>query len=272
MASYYGIDVDGPDKHVSETKLVLDTLAGNPAGKAVLQLIKNEDDDLTIVPYTQEDFKTKGSCNAYARPDKGSKYWAPDGVLPYLGTGDDPSTEFDERTAKVVMQKDAGTGKGTDVKLHFTASLLGGSNCSNGQYGSSPDVVLLHEMVHALRAMQGLMNPVPTKNKRYKNEEEFLAINVANVYISAGGSTLLRHGHNDYSQLPAHLATSAGFLSDPDNLELMSIYLVTWRSMYEALGPVRAQFNPFGEMLYRNAQFSSPPKKKLNFMIPRYRH
>ena len=43
----------------------------------------------------------------------------------------------------------------------------------------------------------GLSNPVPTVNTSYLNEEEFLAIVVTNVYVSAKGGTKFRANHFD---------------------------------------------------------------------------
>jgi hypothetical protein len=55
------------------------------------------------------------------------------------------------------------------------------------------DQVLFHELVHALRDILGLSNPVPTVNTSYLNEEEFLAI-VEGIYVSAKGGTKFREG------------------------------------------------------------------------------
>ena len=56
-----------------------------------------------------------------------------------------------------------GTGKGSDVTIYFTPDTRQKSGCNTGTYGSQPDEVLFHEMVHALRYMQGKSNAIPTE-------------------------------------------------------------------------------------------------------------
>ena len=52
---------------------------------------------------------------------------------------------------------------------------------------------------------------------------------------------------NNASRLP--LNTSKGFLGDPDNLKIMSIYRLVWTAVFTALaGVASAQFNPFREL------------------------
>jgi hypothetical protein len=60
--------------------------------------------------------------------------------------------------------------------------------------------------------MQSPSNPVPTANTSYLNEEEFLAIVVECVYISAKGGTKFRANHFDDSVLWSPLDTSKGFV------------------------------------------------------------
>jgi hypothetical protein len=57
--------------------------------------------------------------------------------------------------------------------------------------GSLPDTVLLHEMIHGLRQIQGRDNkwPMTGSVRDYENEEEFLAIQITNVYTSSKGGT-----------------------------------------------------------------------------------
>ena len=48
--------------------------------------------------------------------------------------------------------------------------------------------------------------------------------------------------------LQPSLATSSGFLTDPENLKLMSIYRLLWNPTFAALSMVSATFNPFREL------------------------
>ena len=67
-----------------------------------------------------------------------------------------------------------------------------------------------HETVHDLRYMQGKLNSSPTDNHRYDTEEEFLAIGVTSVCISAGGASQLRADHWRFKPLKPPLNTSNG--------------------------------------------------------------
>jgi hypothetical protein len=118
-----------------------------------------------------------------------------------------------------------------------------------------PDEILLHEMVHALRDMQGVSNPVPT-TMRYKNEEEFLAVVITNVYMSKKkGNKLLRPDYLHYGPLPDHLNTSDGFLKDDENKRLLAFYSTQWQPVFGRLGDVDTPFNPF-------RPFKPTPKQK----------
>jgi hypothetical protein len=122
-----------------------------------------------------------------------------------------------------------------------------------GFYVSLPDEVLLHEMVHALRQMQGKSNPIPTEDtlRKYDNEEEFLAIVVSSVYMSAHNKTQLRADHWGFKALDRALNTSAGFLTDAGNFKLMDIYKLVWQPSFWLLRTVPATFNPFRELTLR---------------------
>jgi hypothetical protein len=133
--------------------------------------------------------------------ERGPDYW-------YAGRPDSIYTRGEgERDQK--MPGLVGTGAGSDVVINFTPANIK----ANRVWDRRADNVLVHELVHALRVMQGLRNPIPTKNSDWMNEEEFWACVVQDVYLSAGGSTRLRNGYGDYETLlEAPLNTSAGFL------------------------------------------------------------
>ncbi|MGI8570197.1 MAG: hypothetical protein ACR2KT_14645 [Methylocella sp.] len=167
----------------------------------------------------------------------------------YAGHDDDPVTRnIDERFTLV---RGRGTGTGSDVTIYFTPDIYGKSGCDGGVYGSLADEVLFHEMVHALRQIQGKYNAIPTGDSfsGYKNEEEFLAVVATNVYISAKGSTQLRADHTGHFRLQPPLDTSAGFLTDANNMKLMNIYRLAWDQTFLALSNVvTAKFNPFRDL------------------------
>jgi hypothetical protein len=174
----------------------------------------------------------------------------------YSGRQDDPDTEDDERYTTRGVDKVA-EGGGSDAQVYFTPSEWGGgeSACSGPGTGAPADEVLFHEMVHALRDMQGLSNPVPTVNTSYLNEEEFLAIVVTNVYISAKGGTKFRANHFDNSILWSPLNTSKGFVEDEENRKVLNNYASMWQPTFGQLANLtQPKFNPFREVIARRGK------------------
>lgn len=235
---------------------VFAAVEGNQVGRAIISRIRNSKRELTIAPYTE------GGCNAKTRAED-AKASAPVGVWKnapkearwYKGHDDDPRTRsVDERYD--VVKRSRGTGTGSDVTILFTPGIYGASGCHGGTFGSMPDEVLFHELVHGLRQIQGKYNQIPTGDSftGYGNEEEFLAIVATNVYISAKGGTQLRGGHDGHYALRPPLDTSTGFLADADNLRLMNIYRLIWADAFLDLSNVvGAKFNPFRELTNRLA-------------------
>ena len=244
-----------PDYEKSVTEL-LAAIRKNPVGDIIVRGIEAINKDLTIVPYNAGKAAVLGDCNASTRPAdaRAAAHEGISGDLPgesgwYRG---DPNNPY-ARMPYDGTNRTRATGTGSDVQIFFSPETSGKSGCGGGRYGSLPDEVLLHEMVHALRAMQGKRNPVPTEGglKGYDNEEEFLAVVVTNVYMSANNKTQLRADHAGYTPLKAPLDTSAGFLADAGNWKLMSIYKLIWQPTFGLVGSVvTARFNPFRE-IYR---------------------
>ena len=162
---------------------------------------------------------------------------------------DNPS-DHDTRNDPVVNEKYRAKGGGSDVIIYFTPGLDGDKSCASGAgyCAANPDSILLHEMVHALCDMQGLSNPVPT-SLRYKNEEEFLAIVVTNVYISQTKSNnLLRLEYRRTGPLQPPCNTTDGFLKDPEHMTILKYYAQNWQPIFGELGHVQTKFNPFSKV------------------------
>jgi hypothetical protein len=196
------------------------------------------------------DVERLGRCNAATKGVQ-PQATAPKGVSArtntfFRGDSDNPLTREDERY-NLVPQSWMGTGEGSDVSLHFDVDEYRKWKCARGP-SSQPDEVLFHELVHALRYMQGNASLVPTENALFDNEEEFLAIVATNVYISAKGGTAFRANHHDFELLRPPLNTSQGFLADRDNLRVMSVHRLLWTDTFNALAMVVAPFNPFREL------------------------
>jgi hypothetical protein len=96
----------------------------------------------------------------------------------------------------------------------------------------------------------GLLNPVPTEKMKWMNEEEWLAVILTNIYMSAAGSTRLRGGYGDYDQkLEAPENTSSGFLTS-ENTKLLDKLWPFWGPVFTDVGfVIVAPFNPIREYL-----------------------
>ena len=116
-------------------------------------------------------------------------------------------------------------------------------------------------MIHSLRLMEGVENEVPTEDKLrgYGDDEEFLAIVAANVYISASKrDDQLRADHHGFKALAAPLNTSQGFLADSDNLAMLAKYYIDEADLYQKVALVtetEAKFNPFRELVFNGSKY-----------------
>ena len=263
----------GKDDYNNEIDKLLKQIEGNygthksanPVGSMLLSSIRASPKDLTILPMASYLGQGAKQCRAIEDPKDKFKS-APKGIGGknrtdlrdkwFLGRQDDPNTEDDERYVTVGADKVA-EGGGSDASVYFTPSEWGGgkSACSGPGTGAAADEVLFHEMVHALRDMQGVSNPVPTVNTSYLNEEEFLAIVVTNVYISAKGGTKFRANHFDDSILWSPLNTSKGFVEDEDNRKVLTNYSSMWQPTFGQLANLtQPKFNPFREVILRKGK------------------
>lgn len=189
-------------------------------------------DNANTSPRENEDSAPKGASG------RQQPYW-------YRGNADNPATREDERD-DMVPPGLVGTGKGSDVVINFSPENIKAKKV----FDRSPDTVLFHELVHTFRIFQGLRNPIPTENIKWMNEEEWLAVVITNVYMSAAGSTRLRGGYGDYDQkLEAPEDTSSGFLTN-ENLKLFDKLSPFWGPVFSDLAfVIVARFNPFREYL-----------------------
>ena len=186
MATAYGIEIEGSEGHQKSVQEVLKKIASNPVGTVILIAMASTKKRATILPFDKVKAATTSECNAGALPNDPHDA-APDGVRGeqrgaswYKGNQQNPHKQMPYMEGR-------GTGLGSDTKVWFSPDILEKAPCAGRGPGSASDEALLHELVHALRHMQGLLNPHPTEDGMigYLNEEEFLAIVATNVYISA---------------------------------------------------------------------------------------
>jgi hypothetical protein len=245
-----GFDHDKMIDYQKQVMRILDTIAINPIGRVITDFILKHKRIVSIEPLykSQSRVASVGEDNATTGPVRGREQdSAPKGasergpVYWYAGKPDSIYTRGEDERDEKVPPGFVGTGAGSDVVVNFTPANIK----TNRVWDRRADNVLVHELVHALRVMQGLRNPIPTKNSDWMNEEEFWACVVQDVYLSAGGSTRLRYGYGDYESLMGTpLNTSSGFLAE--NLELFTKHATSWGQVYTNLAMVNtAPFNPF---------------------------
>jgi hypothetical protein len=258
--------VKGGDKYPGGEKKFSDGLAelersirANPVGLVILTAIRDSPRQLSIWPESLRPDNGTGPATFPVTADgkPGYSVGSPAGLSRagtglrdkwYAGKYDDPDTEDkDERFDPAPRSWGDPKGGGSDARIYFSLTGEADEACSKsrGTCASRPDEILLHEMVHALRHMQGVANSVPT-TPRYKNEEEFLALVVANVYMSKKkGNKLLRPDYVKDGPLLPPLNTSAGFLKDAENKKILDYYSTAWQPVFGRLGEVDTDFNPF---------------------------
>jgi hypothetical protein len=279
---HFGITIDGstdkndwnssttpPDSSQYEESIitVLDKIKQNLAGSAILGYFEGNKHKLTIIPYTDLYIirHNKKRCNASTEPDfeadghpEGKAWYTNADLHDKSGTREDTSGK-------------KGTGLGSDVHLHFNPDqkdVVSGrvTSCFTSILGSLPDQVLFHEMIHALRYMKALDLGKPTYGnlEGYDDDEEFLAIVITNVYMSAWGLKEFRANHDGYKK--ASYQTSADFLSEADNLKTLTDNYVDFADVYQLLALIPgsvAAFNPFRELINNGPKYGQPAYEKL---------
>ena len=236
-------------------------ILSNDVGMLIISSIDHVAKDVTIRPRTA-DLIRASNCNAETSPDsKKDSYRVGDRRTLFSGAPYDPAkTGAKDVRFNRVPPGFRGTGKGSSATIFFDAD-DGGCFDNHTEVSSQYDDILMHELVHALRMAQGLMNYVPTRNHRYDNVEEFIAIVVTSVYISAKGSHRFRADHMGHRLLSQSLSTSAGFIHDDHNFQMLNRFRRDWREMFSALARVQTSFNPFREMIHYPPNATSAVRK-----------
>ena len=238
-SSHVFIDGTGSDSYPtahdyeSAISMILNRITKWASGTALIREIERTPRILKIVPLSMDD------VNAYAGPASGQGA-TPKGAILRDGDGkplgDVPVTGF---------------GTGTSSILQFNP-VTWINYCKDGikhkcdNAGAKPDEVLAHEMTHATRQMRGLLNSMPL-GSNYDTEEEFLAILVANIYISESGRPEdLRLDHHTSNQLRDN--TDATFLPtrDPNayRYRLIEQFIRQQPKLTADLARVPCPFNP----------------------------
>jgi hypothetical protein len=258
-----------PSAHQDQILELLGEIYGNPVGQIIVAGIIKAPRNLIIKPYTGT------ACRAQTRALQG-RHSRPEGLTAtgsgrnksYRSRTVDEDSSFDAPVYDSFKDKDdpgPTTGRGSDAEMEFSKDTFVKSACSQGFYVSQAAEVLVHEMVHALRVMTGKFNPMQT-SLRYVDEEEFLALQVSNVYHAVNhGNTSLAADYNSRHVLQDPFNTSKGFLRNDENREILEHYSKHWQPTFGLLGCVQAPFNPFAEFKAHSAKCGgashSPAKK-----------
>src|SRR5262249_51922112 len=124
-------------------------------------------------------------------------------IVPYRGTGRDASADLEDPVAGTGKWRlvnpykfgdlRTGSGVGSDALIEFTPEVFLGPDMRLP--GHAPDEVLFHELVHASRIMRGVYRP-SFINQEYDDYEEYVAICIANIYLSEKGQQTLKGDHD----------------------------------------------------------------------------
>lgn len=134
-------------------------------------------------------------------------------------------------------------------------------------FGSAPDEVLFHELIHAQRGAARIHDPhrLGSALSRYTDMEEFLAVVITNVYISNKGGGL-RAGHNGHELLEKQLAGSVSFYgSSPEVLQIITRFSQDDKFFYGLLSDVKTNFNPFWAHRYKRSEVEKLSFSKVDF-------
>ncbi len=250
MGAIWGITFTGDTAFEGRIKQLLGQIASYWPGQTLLKAIDDvKTKHLTIQPYTEEDISPThpldGLCGAKAVPEV--KEAAHPRGIPY----------YEDATESTTL----GTGEGSNVTVSFAPNPWDGNSCGDFP-GALADEVLLHEMFHALRQMEGRDNPYPMTGdvKVYTNEEEFLAIHFTNTYMSAKAwptrKVALRGGHST-QVLDEKYSTSKGFLQNTEFRRVL--VLQSYEALFKRMVGGKAEFNPFGELMANFTQYNVFP-------------
>jgi hypothetical protein len=184
------------DRYHSKVADVLDDRIGIAAyatGRALLQEIAaNSPHSLRIMPnWHWKLVLLPGPFNSTPRPvNKGE-------TLAHVSDGT-ATVDADAYTKGEPIRDDdsqpvgltKGTGKGADVVLYYSPENWEVKDRTNGP-GFEPDEVMFHELVHVTRMLRGKLTLFPvTGGGGYRNEDEYLATTIANLYLSEKGKNL----------------------------------------------------------------------------------
>jgi hypothetical protein len=199
-------------------KRVLDQIASTDVGSVVLAETRRRSWTISIWP--ADESAARGQ-NPPADPHAASTDLDRGGLtqrqLDAAAAGVTPRGQVVGFEKRVIV----GTGTGADVRVNFTPRQWVGGTLYLGSYlvGTTvtPERVLVHELVHAVRRQQGLIL-LRAMCCNFGNEEEFFAILIENLFVSeyqkkGQPGLLLRANNGPFRELPPPLKDSQAFFN-----------------------------------------------------------
>jgi len=218
-------------RYESDTVAALNRLANTWTGWAIVNEIFYRQQKMTIRPYHPS--PELGQFNAYAEPEDEQAATMKDTIERDRHGNMPPQGKSQIR----------GTGTGSDTIIRFSASTFAAPGAPTGP-GGSADEILLHEMIHGLRQMQGrFVREAVNGNPGMDNYEEFAAITISNLYRSETGLSQLRSDHHGFTVLTGPTTNVATFRST--YRQYLSFMDIEQPRLCQNLRQVRCSFNPF---------------------------
>jgi len=293
---FKNIVIDGSSVYERSVVTQLDRAWSTWTGWAVLLGIIEAGKTVRIVPLSVAKQKKLGENKAYTSAKSGTVN-RPRRPRPCTSGIDASNSPRDERFPRTDKLNLPCTGQDDIVEVHYSPDGFEPSisNCSKSATwvrrppmfarNSGPDDALVHELVHALRVLRGKYLQLPTRSKAYKNEEEFFAILVQNVYASEKGMPIYWGNQPGHAGLLSRLSTSPDRLSiserflgkgqRPLSLEELENRLLLYKLVRQnqdlcgnILAHVTAAFNPISEFMLNANQYAPDPM--LAYPQPRY--
>jgi hypothetical protein len=214
--------------HMDMVSKQLDMIWGKNTGRTILQQFHSRPTySVMILPFVCDDHKSDAVARTvpteiYAATAKGERMYDKD------GKDWDCHEKFDG--TKVCR----GTGTGSSVDIFYPQANPLGLSYSTDE---TDDEILLHELVHALRTVSGVRHRKHVLGG-YRNQEEFLAVLVANMYRSEKHRGLMDY---DEDPISAKRFLHTVFLNPT---EIIRRLRDENPALFAALLGVKAPFNP----------------------------
>jgi hypothetical protein len=243
MQFFTGIEIDGSSLgegaaapyEQTVSRILYDISFAGQAGRAVLRPFRNRElaRPVRIVPWNQPGALTP------PQPDRGRNE-----QLANMAPAGTPLV--DEFHPSQILG--IGTGWGLHVLINYSPNTLH----TTGP-GGRRDEALVHELVHAIRAIRGHFQGYRFGH-HFGDWEEFFAILVSNIYISElqgplrGDHRARRVGRNFHLNTMSH-GQAAQYANDPEYAHLIEQFIRSDPALSADLAAVPSQFNPIRDHL-----------------------